>query len=427
MYFHVLVYLLLSQFVPRHPVLTLERKDASRITAIAPRDELHENARTQRKLYTIGGRVYMTSISLARKPYTLVLDTGSSDTWIASSDFRCLSRHTDMELKQSACGFGALYDQNESLSWEKIETHDFEVKYMDGEFLNGEIGTEDFEIGGLELRQTIGVVERGWWIGDRISSGLIGLAYPILASGHRDLNYTRFGIFAGQSLRFENYTLPPVFSLALSRPDSTGSLSGGLLALGGLPAIPHSPTFVTVPIHPVQASAYAFYSIPVDGFDIIPSKGFNLEKSRLHRRGIVDYTNRTTTTIIDSGTTLMYLPDDVADSIASFFSPPATYDSLGNLYRARCSAQIPQVGVNIGGETFWVDDKDLLAGGGSDREGSCLLSVQRQGYGDAVLGDAFLKNVVAVFDLGVSYEGEKVIFIQHSDNESALEKLILGI
>ena len=35
----------------------------------------------------------------------------------------------------------------------------------------------------LTVRQTIGVVERGWWMGDGISSGLMGLAYGALTLG----------------------------------------------------------------------------------------------------------------------------------------------------------------------------------------------------------------------------------------------------
>lgn len=78
----------------------------------------------------------------------------------------------------------------DSTTFEKIPERRFNVSYTDGEFLEGEMGTERFEIGGLVVRQTIGVVERGWWIGDGISSGLMGLAYPILASNNWVMNYT---------------------------------------------------------------------------------------------------------------------------------------------------------------------------------------------------------------------------------------------
>lgn len=147
-------------------------------------------AEIQEGLLTLGGRVYMTNITLAQQPYTLVIDTGSSDTWIASEAFQCQARTSRILLPQSSCGFGKLYNPDESATYVKIASHDFGVSYTDGEYLSGEMGTEELEIGGLETRQTIGVVERGWWLGDGISSGLMGLGYSTLASNVRDLNYT---------------------------------------------------------------------------------------------------------------------------------------------------------------------------------------------------------------------------------------------
>lgn len=98
-------------------------------------------------------------------------------------------------LPQQRCGFGALYDRDASSTFASIPTHDFGVKYTDGEFLTGEMGTEELGIGGagddaLSVLQTIGMVERGWWMVDGMSSGLMGLAYPTLASNVGDLNYT---------------------------------------------------------------------------------------------------------------------------------------------------------------------------------------------------------------------------------------------
>lgn len=63
------------------------------------------------------------------------------------------------------------------------------------------MGTDEFGIGGLSkgnkkaqvvFNQTIGIVNRGFWFGDGISSGLMGLSYPALARGvnSRQLNYT---------------------------------------------------------------------------------------------------------------------------------------------------------------------------------------------------------------------------------------------
>jgi hypothetical protein len=154
-------------------------------------------AELQNALITIAGRVYMTNITLASRPYTMVIDTGSSDTWIASTSFQCISQYTRRLLPQKECGFGRLYDEQQSKTLVPIPTHNFGVRYADGEFLSGTMATEVLGIGeggesALEVRQTIGIVERGWWIGDNTSSGLMGLAYPSLASNARDLNYTSF-------------------------------------------------------------------------------------------------------------------------------------------------------------------------------------------------------------------------------------------
>lgn len=81
------------------------------------------------------------------------------------------------------------------MSYSRLDGHVFKVQYTDGEFLSGEMGEEELIVGdegptALKVRQTIGVVEKGWWMGDGTSSGLMGLAYPTLASNVKALNYT---------------------------------------------------------------------------------------------------------------------------------------------------------------------------------------------------------------------------------------------
>ncbi|KAF2194028.1 acid protease [Zopfia rhizophila CBS 207.26] len=173
-------------------------------------DEAEVN--NQQDLLTLGGRVYMTNVTLGNQSYTLVIDTGSSDTWIAGSNLQCLRRITQFPAPNSRCGFRQLY--HESLTFERIESHDFTVSYTDEEFLSGDLGTEEVEVAGLKAR----------------SSGLMGLAYPSLVSNVRDLNYTSI-IFS----LFEDKTIPPIFSLALTRSTNSKQYDGGLLALGGIP------------------------------------------------------------------------------------------------------------------------------------------------------------------------------------------------
>lgn len=97
------------------------------------------------------------------------------------------------------CGFGPLYNAESSSTFKPVN-FDFGVNYTGGEFLEGQMGTELFGIGGVSrgktpyvtIRQTIGAVNEGYWIGDGVSSGLMGLGFPALARGinTRQLNYT---------------------------------------------------------------------------------------------------------------------------------------------------------------------------------------------------------------------------------------------
>ena len=122
-----------------------------------------------------------------------------------------------------------------------------------------------------------------------------------------------------------------------------------------------------------------------------------------------------------------------ADHIASLFIPPALFAPDENAYFVPCSAAAPRVGVVIEGRSFYIHADDLMNrapgavgdggvvdfeedfevdsddGDGEVRKGKavfgkgklCTLAVQRQRVGgNAVLGDSWLKNVLAVFDLG---------------------------
>lgn len=202
--------------------------------------------------------------------------------------------------------------------------------------------------------------------------------------------------------------MPPVFSLALSRPTKENPVAGGLLAIGGIPDIPHDGDFVSVPIRPIISNTYAFYSVPVDGFDITPPTPTPRHRAARQQpqTGLTNASNAGLNMIIDSGSSLLYIPDSTADYIASLFSPRAVFAPSSNTYLVPCSASAPRVGVIIGGKSFWMHEDDLMNRGpgavGTGGIGICTLAVQRQGAGDAVLGDSWLKGVLAVFDVGAN-------------------------
>ncbi|KAH7397354.1 aspartic peptidase domain-containing protein, partial [Pyrenochaeta sp. MPI-SDFR-AT-0127] len=370
-------------------------------------------AAVQEDLITLGGRVYMTDVTLAGQIFTLVIDTGSSDTWVASSSFQCLNPSTLSPISPQYCGFNTPYNTRNSSTWRPIRGHGFSVHYTGGEFLLGDLGTEELGIGDVYLgreptvvvRQTIGVVDEGYWLGDGMSSGLIGLAYSALVSGARTLGYGS----VMYTLTKEDW-IPPVFSLALSRPTVKYPMAGGMLAIGGIPDIPHDDHFVTVPIQPLASGVYAFYAVKVDGFDITPPTPEPASSSSASSKSsprMLDPATFKVKMIFDSGSSLLYLPNAITDYIASLFDPPAKYNASSDLFIVPCNASAPRVGIIIGGKSFYIHEDDLMnkspgavggPGVGAPR-GMCALAVQRAGKGSLVLGDSWLKNVLVVFDL----------------------------
>ncbi len=103
--------------------------------------------------------------------------------------------------------------------------------------------------------------------------------------------------------------------------------------------------------------------------------------------------------IIDSGTTLIYLPTEISDAVNALFDPPAVFDSDQEAYAVDCSAQAPEFGVKIGSQTFFVNAIDMII---ANDDGTCTSGVDNAGNGLPVLGDVFLRNVLAVFDIGAS-------------------------
>jgi hypothetical protein len=200
---------------------------------------------------------------------------------------------------------------------------------------------------------------------------------------------------------FDQGYYPPVFSLALNRPTAVAPRVGGYLAIGGIPSISfNTSSWSETSIVPLSAGVYTYYSINIDGYSITPPTGSTVTPQ--------NYAASRQSIIVDSGTTLIYLPDRIADYIASLFVPAATFNVDTQLYIVNCNALAPRVGVTISGKTYFISTADLMntspgSVGGSSvgaGPGQCALAVQRSAGGASVLGDSWLKNVLVVFDLG---------------------------
>lgn len=152
--------------------------------------------------------------------------------------------------------------------------------------------------------------------------------------------------------------------------------------------VPVTERRVTVPVLPAVAqsgtAAYGFYTVEVDAYNFPGS-------SELHTRGQA---------ILDTGTTLIYVPTHVAKAYNDAFDPPAKYRRDEDTYYVDCAATAPPFAVTIDGVKFRITAEDAILRIG---DGECMSGIQDGGSpGDGnlfILGDAFLHNVVATFNV----------------------------
>jgi len=124
------------------------------------------------------GEEFSTEITFGTETFESIVDTGSSDTWIIESGFKCVNISDSSPLTEADCDFGPTYNVTDTFT--QIPDENFNITYGDGEFLTGIIGTEEVTLAGLTVKQTVALVNYAAWEGDGVTSGLIGLAYPAL-------------------------------------------------------------------------------------------------------------------------------------------------------------------------------------------------------------------------------------------------------
>lgn len=341
--------------------------------------------------------MYLTAIKFGNQQFYSVIDTGSSDTWIIDAGFRCTIPRT-AQPGPNNCGFGPGYKKTSTFSQNK-PAQKFSISYS-GEHVEGIAGTETVTFGNIPvLNQQVAVVNSGVWKGDGISSGLIGLAFPSNSAVWTEMAASREPYSPIFTSMYRKGLVAPYFSIALNR----GNESPGVLALGGLPGAPirYSNKFARAPFQyltfgdsdpskkPAGDFDYRLYRITIDGFSV-NAQPSSVDKKRAQ-------------VSVDSGTAVLVLPSDVAKAFNAGWKPAAQYDRIQG-WRVECTAKPPKFGVKLNGTTFWIDGMDLVVPREPGAPGSlCSSGVQEAKWpGGAMLGSIFLKNVLAVFDIGAA-------------------------
>jgi len=218
-----------------------------------------------------------------------------------------------------------------------------------------------------------------------------------------------------ETLIAEGTLASPLFSFHMLRAKdqdtggaSSGTTSGGAMCLGCI-----DESMYTGDLNYLAVTRQGYWEVPLDGFAINGSSP-------------VDGTS--TSAAIDSGTTLVYVPVEVAQA---FYAPLGgwSYGDNGD-WVVPCSTAtaLESVSMVFNGVSYDIALEDLILGRTSEGADECLmgvLGVDQQGPGGnlvAVVGTLLLKHLVTVFSY--SHNGEPAVgFAQRSDDDSTFSSV----
>ncbi|KAH6900049.1 aspartic peptidase domain-containing protein [Thelonectria olida] len=351
-------------------------------------------------------------VQIDGQSFFLLVDTGSSDTWVAKTGYRCISSLNHTELPQGDCGWSPTFDEPDG--FEYIQNQTFGVKYGTGIAI-GKVAVANVTLAGVTVAgQTVGIVDSTNDKADGLNSGILGLGYPALTSAHYGLNNSN----STEALLTNRAVYDPLFanmykkdlvdsswySIALERPQKNLTTSpGGWLGLGELPPVSHSNDWAVAGVEITEAIPVEFYpqGKPEITLMTLSVDSVTWGKSKAPKASLK--TNSTKfQAVVDTGNPLNELPTEVAAEINTAFDPPAQFSEDLGVYVVDCNATAPQVGVTIDKHTFWHEAVDLIREDAST--GLCYSAItpaaEDLGISLSFLGDAFLRNVVSVFDMG---------------------------
>lgn len=93
---------------------------------------------------------FAVPVKIGNQVFDLLLDTGSSDTWVVESFFTCLDDlygHTVRAYNQSRCAFGPAYKRALDTSFQEISDRSFKVTYSSGDGAGGPLGYTSVRLG----------------------------------------------------------------------------------------------------------------------------------------------------------------------------------------------------------------------------------------------------------------------------------------
>ncbi|KAG9104273.1 hypothetical protein FRC06_004023 [Ceratobasidium sp. 370] len=325
--------------------------------------------------------VYMTSVTVAGKEYAVQIDTGSSDLWIRSDSMARtqVSNITGNITYGISRSSSALLPQLISLMLARYD-----------------IPSQAFMMATSSNNPIL-----NWG-----AEGLLGLGANALSTIDQLVNGT--GNSWGRSILYNIFaqspSTPNFIAFLLQRSNDASSVSSeGSFTIGELEPEYEAAINATEAISTWPPVSPKRWTVVVDGYDTTGAVTHSLSSS------VSGLAGGKAVALLDSGTTYAYASEEFCKNLYSSI-PGAKYSSALAQWVVPCDQEV-NIGLSIGGRRFSMHPLDvtspsLTATDNSTCYGTFIPQTFSVGVGefDLLLGDVFLRNVYAMFDLG-DWEG----------------------
>ncbi len=283
----------------------------------------------------------------------MILDTGSSNLWVPST--RCSS---------ISCFLHAKYDATASSTY-KANGTEFKIQYGTGS-LEGVISNDDMTIGDLAIKKqdfAESTVEPGLTFAFGKFDGILGLAYDTIAVQHV---VPPFYNMINQGLLDEK-----VFAFYVGTDPE-----GGVATFGGVDEAHFEGKIDYVPVR-----RRGYWEVLLD------SVALGKEVMEFDSTGAA----------IDTGTSLIALPSDLADLINNELGAKKSWQGA---WTVECDTipSLPDFTFTFGGKPYVLKGEDYILNAG----GTCISPFTGMDIpgGLWIVGDVFLRKYYTVYDLG---------------------------
>lgn len=352
------------------------------------------------------GGDYIAKVSVGTPPQdvTLAIDTGSSDTWMMAADADlCTSAALQAQLKKGGCA--STYDPSKSSTYKIAVKGKFDISYADSSGAKGDYMTDNLSIGGA----TITALEMGLAHKATLTTGLLGIGYDVNEASN-SLTTGRF-VYPSIIDTMVDQSLINIraYSLYLDDLDS----STGSIIFGGLDSDKFQGNLIQVPVVPDHykngTEVFAELKVNMTSFGITSQTGNTANTAAFTQFPIV----------LDSGTSLTYLPDALATRIFAMIGAYDDSSTSGQVF-VDCNIlkKTPGQTFNFGFQNgavikidmtemvfpltglFYTPAKYIPSSQTLGFSSACALGIQPGGSsGPFLMGDTFLRSAYVVYDL----------------------------